>query len=154
MPAIESSPSPARRGTELKAASEALRTHGPGAIEFRACDLSEVGQIAALIRGIRADFGPLYGLVNNAGLGTAGLLGTMRDRDIERLVRLNTLSPLVLTKYVARSMMVERRGESSISPPSSPRPATADFRSTAPPKRPWSASRARSPGSSASSASP
>jgi 3-oxoacyl-[acyl-carrier protein] reductase len=99
-----------QEGAELKAASAALRMHGPGAIEFRACDLSEVGQIATLVRGIRADFGPMYGLVNNAGLGTAGLLGTMHDRDIERLVRLNTLSPLVLTKYVARSMMVERQG--------------------------------------------
>jgi 3-oxoacyl-[acyl-carrier protein] reductase len=99
-----------QESAELKAASAALRTHGPGAIEFRACDLSEVGQIAPLVRSVRADFGPMYGLVNNAGLGTAGLLGTMRDRDIERLVRLNTLSPLVLTKYVARSMMIERQG--------------------------------------------
>ena len=62
------------------------------------------------MRSVRADFGPIYGLVNNAGLGTAGILGTMRDQEIERLVRLNTLSPLVLTKYVARSMMVERKG--------------------------------------------
>ena len=34
----------------------------------------------------------------------------MRDQDIERLVRLNTLSPIVLTKYVVRSMMTERAG--------------------------------------------
>lgn len=99
-----------QESAELKAASEALRAGGPGAIEFRACDLSEVGQIAPLVRGIRADFGPIYGLVNNAGLGTAGMLGTMRDREIERLVQLNTLSPLMLTKYVARSMMLERTG--------------------------------------------
>jgi 3-oxoacyl-[acyl-carrier protein] reductase len=99
-----------QESAELKAASEALRAQGPGAIEFRACDLSEVGQLAPLVRSIRADVGPIYGLVNNAGLGTAGVLGTMRDREIERLVRLNTLSPLMLTKYVARSMMIERKG--------------------------------------------
>ena len=99
-----------KESAELKAASAALRAQGQGAIEFRACDLSEVSQIAPLVRSVRADFGPIYGLVNNAGLGTAGLLGTMRDQEIERLVRLNTLSPLVLTKYVARSMMVERKG--------------------------------------------
>ncbi|MGA2400026.1 MAG: SDR family oxidoreductase, partial [Steroidobacteraceae bacterium] len=29
---------------------------------------------------------------------------------IERLIRLNTVSPIVLTKYVARGMMIERRG--------------------------------------------
>jgi 3-oxoacyl-[acyl-carrier protein] reductase len=99
-----------KESAELKAASAALRAQGQGAIEFRASDLSEVSQIAPLVRSVRADFGPIYGLVNNAGLGTAGILGTMRDQEIERLVRLNTLSPLVLTKYVARSMMVERKG--------------------------------------------
>lgn len=99
-----------QESAELKAASDAVRAQGPGAIEFRACDLSEVALIAPLVRGIRADVGPIYGLVNNAGLGTASVLGTMRDREIERLVRLNTLSPLILTKYVARSMMVERDG--------------------------------------------
>lgn len=93
---------------ELRAASEAAP--GPGAIEFRACDLAETPGIGALVRSIRGDFGPIYGLVNNAGLGTAGLLGNMRDQDIERLIRLNTLSPITLTKYVARSMMIQREG--------------------------------------------
>jgi 3-oxoacyl-[acyl-carrier protein] reductase len=34
----------------------------------------------------------------------------MRDADIERLIRLNTLSPILITKYVLRSMMSERQG--------------------------------------------
>jgi 3-oxoacyl-[acyl-carrier protein] reductase len=95
---------------ELEAAAAAARQQKRGAIEFRACDLSEVAQIKPLVRAVRADFGPLYGLVNNAGLGTSGVLSTMRDGDIERLIRLNTISPIVLTKYVARTMMAERRG--------------------------------------------
>ncbi len=95
---------------ELKAAAEAARAAGQGAIEFRSCDLSEIGRIAPLVRAIRADFGPIYGLVNNAGLGTGGMLGTMRDRDIENLIRLNTLSPITLTKYVARGMMTQSEG--------------------------------------------
>ncbi|MGO9991017.1 MAG: SDR family NAD(P)-dependent oxidoreductase [Steroidobacteraceae bacterium] len=81
-----------------------------GAIEFRARDLSDPLQIAPLVRSLRADFGPIYGLVNNAGVGTPGVLGTMRDQDIEGLIRLNTLSPILLTKYVIRSMMTERSG--------------------------------------------
>ena len=55
-------------------------------------------------------YGAIYGLVNNAGLGTAGLLATMPDRDIESLIRLNTLSPIVMSKYVVRGMMAEGRG--------------------------------------------
>jgi len=34
----------------------------------------------------------------------------MRDERIETLVRLNTISPIILTKYVVRSMMSERAG--------------------------------------------
>jgi len=48
--------------------------------------------------------------VNNAGLGTAGVLALMRDEQIEALIRLNTLSPIVLTRHVVRSMMSERAG--------------------------------------------
>jgi 3-oxoacyl-[acyl-carrier protein] reductase len=95
--------------TELEAAQNEART-GTGAIEFRACDLSELTQIPAMVRAVRAEFGPIYALVNNAGLGTSGILATMRDRDIERLIRLNSLSPILLTKYVARSMMTGRGG--------------------------------------------
>jgi NAD(P)-dependent dehydrogenase (short-subunit alcohol dehydrogenase family) len=61
-------------------------------------------------RTLRADFGDLYGLVNNAGSAAAGMLGTMRDQDIEALIRLNTLAPIILTKYVVRSMMTARSG--------------------------------------------
>lgn len=101
----------ARKSTdELAAASRAAADGGRGAIEFRACDLSELSQIAPLVKALRADFGPIYGLVNNAGLGSSGLLSTMRDRDIERLIQLNTLSPILLSKYVVRSMMTQRAG--------------------------------------------
>jgi 3-oxoacyl-[acyl-carrier protein] reductase len=101
----------ARSNTEeLGAASRAAADGGHGAIEFRACDLSELGQIAPLVKALRADFGPLYGLVNNAGLGTSGLLSTMRDQDIQKLVQLNTVSPMILSKYVVRSMMAQRNG--------------------------------------------
>jgi 3-oxoacyl-[acyl-carrier protein] reductase len=101
----------ARSGSEeLQTASRAALEAGGGAIEFRACDLAVLEQIGAFVRALRAEFGPIYGLVNNAGLGTGGLLGAMRDKDIERLIRLNTLSPIILTKYAARSMMLERNG--------------------------------------------
>jgi 3-oxoacyl-[acyl-carrier protein] reductase len=59
---------------------------------------------------LRKEFGPLYGLVNNAAVGHDGALAVMHNARIEELVRLNTLSPLVLTKYVVRGMMAEGTG--------------------------------------------
>ena len=94
---------------ELTAAREALAS-GSGAIEFRACDLSDLEQIAPLVRAVRQEFGPIYGLINNAGLGTSGLLSNMRDHEVMRLIQLNTVSPILLSKYVVRSMMAQREG--------------------------------------------
>ena len=95
---------------QLRSAMQALQSTHSGALQFRAFDLADIDAMAPLVRQLREDFGPLHGLVNNAGLGTNGLLATMRDEDIERLVRINTVSPVILTKYVARSMMSECAG--------------------------------------------
>ena len=80
------------------------------ALHFCTFDLGDTASIAALVRRIRKEFGVIYGLVNNAAIGTSGVLATMRDRDLETIVRLNTLSPLILTKYVVRSMMAADGG--------------------------------------------
>jgi 3-oxoacyl-[acyl-carrier protein] reductase len=91
---------------ELRKTMEAY----PDRLLFRAFDLADTAAIGGMVAELRRETGPVYGLVNNAGLGTGGLLSMMRDRDIESLVRLNTLSPLILTKYVLRSMMAARGG--------------------------------------------
>ncbi|HVV92465.1 MAG TPA: SDR family oxidoreductase [Hyphomicrobiales bacterium] len=98
----------ARRESEELAA--AMGAAPEGAIRFVACDLADVEGLAAMVRGLREEFGQLFGLVNNAGIGTGGVLATMRDDDIERLVRLNTLSPIVLTKHVLRTMLADGAG--------------------------------------------
>jgi 3-oxoacyl-[acyl-carrier protein] reductase len=43
-------------------------------------------------------------------VGTEGALALMHTSDIERLVRINTISPIVVTKYVVRSMLSEGTG--------------------------------------------
>jgi 3-oxoacyl-[acyl-carrier protein] reductase len=80
------------------------------AFKFIPFDLSDIEAIPELVRAIKAEHGPIYGLVNNAALGTEGLLSNMHNSQIESLIRVNTLSPIVLTKYVVRSMMTAREG--------------------------------------------
>lgn len=95
-----------RESEELKAAIATSE----GRLHFRACDLSVIDAIPAFAKFVRDEFGPTYGLVNNAGLGTEGLLATMHNSEIEALVQLNVLSPIILTKYVARQMMADGAG--------------------------------------------
>src|SRR5262249_22683943 len=84
---------------------------GPaGALHFVPFDLAQLDKIADLVRDLKAAHGPFYGLVNNAGLGTEGVLTNMSDAKIEALIRLNVHSPLILTKAVMRSMMVTGEG--------------------------------------------
>lgn len=87
-----------------------MEAAAPGSVRFVAFDLAETDQIPQFVRRVRKEFGPIYGLVNNAAVSFDGLLALMTDAHIEQLVRLNTLSPIVLSKYVVRSMMADGGG--------------------------------------------
>jgi 3-oxoacyl-[acyl-carrier protein] reductase len=99
-----------KRSDPLSAAMAAAKRAGAGALHFVPFDLAEIELIPELVRGLRKEFGPIYGLVNNAALGTDGVLATMHNAKIEALVRVNTVAPIVLTKYVARAMMAQGEG--------------------------------------------
>jgi len=95
---------------ELAMAVEQADRHCPGRIRFVPFDLSNIAAIPELVKELRRTVGQMYGLVNNAGIGTTGALALMHNSEIERLIRLNTLSPIVLTKYVVRHMMADGGG--------------------------------------------
>ncbi len=94
----------------LTEAIAAVERDAHGSLHFAPFDLGKVEAIPDLVKNLRKEFGPLYGLVNNAAVGHDGALAVMHNSRIEELVRLNTLSPIVLTKYVVRAMMAEGAG--------------------------------------------
>jgi 3-oxoacyl-[acyl-carrier protein] reductase len=77
-------------------------------------DLSDIDGLRTIVEHIRREYGPIYGLINNAGIGTSGLLATMPETDIQRLIALNVTSPIVLSKHAVRSMMAHRWPEGRI----------------------------------------
>jgi len=99
-----------KRNKEVAAAMAQAERAGRGEIHFKAFDLGEIDAVAGFVRGLRREFGPLFGLVNNAALGFDGLLATMHNSQIEDLIRVNTLAPIVLSKYVVRGMMADGAG--------------------------------------------
>ncbi len=95
---------------QLAAAMREAEAAGAGALHFAPFDLGEIDLIPGLVRTLRKRYGQFYGLVNNAAIGLDGALAVMHNANIERLVRLKTLSPIVLTKYVVRAMMADGGG--------------------------------------------
>jgi 3-oxoacyl-[acyl-carrier protein] reductase len=101
----------ARKETsELTNAINEAEAAKQGRLHFLPFDLGETERIPDLVKQIRKDFGAAYGLVNNAGISFDGTLALTPNSQIERLVRINTISPIVLTKYVVRSMMADGGG--------------------------------------------
>jgi 3-oxoacyl-[acyl-carrier protein] reductase len=99
-----------KESSELTAAIAAAANGNSGSLHFVPFDLAQIECIAALVKQVRKDFGPIYGLVNNAGMSAEGTLALMNVSQIEQLLRLNTLSPMVMSKYVVRSMMADGGG--------------------------------------------
>ncbi len=99
-----------QRSKELTEAIADAERKACGALHFAPFDLAKIDEIAVLVRGLRKEFGPLYGLVNNAGISHDGTLAMMHNAAIQQVVHLNTVSPIVLTKYVVRSMMAQGSG--------------------------------------------
>jgi len=98
------------KNKDMTAAIAQAERETAGALQFVPFDLGKIDEIADLVRGLRKEFGPLFGLVNNAALGRDGTLAMMHNSKIEEMVRVNTLSPIVLTKYVVRAMMADGAG--------------------------------------------
>ena len=95
---------------QLASTMEQAEQARPGSLHFIPFDLGDIQGIPDLVKRLRKDFGPIYGLVNNAALALDGTLALMHNSQIERLIRVNTLSPIVLTKYVVRHMMADGGG--------------------------------------------
>jgi 3-oxoacyl-[acyl-carrier protein] reductase len=91
-------------------AYEELMSRLPGQVEFQPLDLSDIDSIAGVARETTKKSGPVYALVNNAGIGLDGVLATMLQTDIDRVFRTNLLGPITLTKHIMRSMLSKREG--------------------------------------------
>jgi len=91
-----------REGDALR---EQINAAPAGALAFAPFDLGEIDALPGFVAALKKQHGAPYGLVNNAGLGTEGLLANMHNSQIEELLRINVTAPIILTKYVVRQMM-------------------------------------------------
>ncbi|KXG75455.1 SDR family NAD(P)-dependent oxidoreductase [Thermotalea metallivorans] len=71
-----------------------------------AFDLSRPERIKDLFSNRIKDIGPIYGLVNNAAYAYDDIVTNARIESLERMYNINVFSPILLTKYVIRNMLL------------------------------------------------
>ena len=93
-----------------EAALEALRASLPGSgHSVITADLSSREEAKALIPLVEAEAGPLDLLVNNAGIEIGATYHRLEVSDIERMVDLNLLAPMLLTHAMIPGMLERGR---------------------------------------------
>lgn len=91
-------------------AFRALEAEHPGQTAYVQGDMADIAALSDIARTITKSYGPVYGLVNNAAIGGAGVLATMHQADMERIMATNLMGPMTLTKYLMRSMLARKEG--------------------------------------------
>lgn len=77
---------------------------------FERFDLANTDEIHSWVGDLTKRHGRIYGLVNNAAIGADGVLATMHESEIAQSLQVNLESPIVLTKYLSRSMLLGGAG--------------------------------------------
>ncbi len=79
-------------------------------VKFEPFDLSAIDKIEEFARLVRKRHGRISGLVNNAAIGMDGVLTTLKTAQIETTIRTNLTAPIILSKAVAKGMLVDGGG--------------------------------------------
>ena len=93
-----------------RAAPEVLPRGGAGQAIFMACDVRDLDSLKALFDGIRADFGRLDVVINNAGGSPAAEAATASPRFHEGIIRLNLIAPLNVAQQANALMQQQASG--------------------------------------------
>ena len=101
----------ARREDELALVADRIRAAGGQASTY-ATDLTDPAAVDGLVARLNADFGGVDVLINNAGRSIRRSVLKSRDHDFERLISINYLAPVRLTRALLPGMV--ERGDGHI----------------------------------------
>jgi short-subunit dehydrogenase len=93
-----------RTTVELERLARELRGGGAAAIAVR-CDLAQPADLPALIGRAEEEFGAIDVLVNNAALELQRRFHTLDATEVERVLRVDLLAPIELTRLVLPQML-------------------------------------------------
>lgn len=88
----------------------ALQKEYPQTFKFERFDLSDKTEIPALANAAAEFLGGIDCLINNAATVSDGVIATLPDSDIEKMLDINLRGTLLLTKYAVREMILSGGG--------------------------------------------
>lgn len=83
---------------------------GGGRAMAVSADISNSAAVARMFEGIRAQFGGVDLLVNNAGVSYIGLFQDMSDADISRLISVNLVGAMLCSREAVKDMLRQKSG--------------------------------------------
>lgn len=95
-------------------AAEAVRDFCRGEFKVRAacyqCDVSDFAAAKETVKRVRADFGGIHILVNNAGITRDGLVAMMPERDFDAVLDTNLKGAFNMLRHCAAVFLKQREG--------------------------------------------
>lgn len=97
-------------GRSAEGASEAAaELPGEGHAGY-GCDVGDADAVNGLIDAVQNDLGPIFALINNAGVTADNLLLRLKDEDWERVLATNLRGAFLTMRAAAKGMMRQREG--------------------------------------------
>ncbi len=87
-----------------------LKEHNPDCLFFKIADASDSASLQAFCTEAITAQGSVYGLVNNSAIAVEGILATLPEVEIERMLDIDLKGPLVLTRMLLRDLLSSRQG--------------------------------------------
>lgn len=85
-----------------------IREYGVKAAYYR-CDVADFDMTKECVSGVRADFGTVNILVNNAGITRDGLAATMKEEDFDRVIAVNLKGAFNMIRHCT-PLFIRNRG--------------------------------------------
>jgi len=95
---------------EIEATAAALAGEYGVAARGFVVDVSNPEAVEGFVKQVKAEFGSLDLVVNNAGIARDGLLLRMSDDDFDRVLKVNLYGPFYFCRAAARVMAKQRSG--------------------------------------------
>lgn len=96
-----------RNGNAAAAAAEELPGSGHAGY---ACDVGDYDAATATLKQVEADLGPIFTLVNNAGITRDTLLLRMKSEEWDEVMNVNLKGAFNMTRAACRGLMKRREG--------------------------------------------